>query len=98
MRIVHRRGLGVGDYLAAAGGADRSADLDRLSVQYPNGSRAVAKKFLFFRRFPDVEPGSQIFVPTKVEGTGTDWDEFLTRTLGITTSVLTILVLSNQLK
>ncbi|HSW31598.1 MAG TPA: SLBB domain-containing protein [Longimicrobiales bacterium] len=98
VRIVHRKGLGVGDYLDAAGGADRSADLDRVSVQYPNGSRAVAKKFLFFRRFPDVEPGSQIFVPAKAESAGTDWDQFLSRTLGIATSVLTILVLSNQLR
>jgi hypothetical protein len=34
----------------------------------------------------------------KPEGSGTDWDQFFTRTLSITSSMLTIMIAINQLK
>lgn len=96
-RAVYTEGRGLGDFLDEAGGALREADLDRISVQYLNGSRAVTWKFLFFRRFPEVKPGSRIYVPRKPEESERDWDQFLTRTLSVTSTLLTILVALDRL-
>lgn len=97
-RVLYREGEGLDYFLARAGGTLSEADLDRVNVLYPSGERGVARKFLFFRRFPEVQPGSTINVPRKVEGAGRDWDQMFTRTLSITTSLLTILVALDRLK
>jgi hypothetical protein len=53
---------------------------------------------LWFDGNPPVEPGSVIFVPERPEGeVRTDWGEVITRAVGITTSVLTTLILIQRL-
>jgi polysaccharide export outer membrane protein len=96
-RVVYQQGMGLEDYLEASGGAMNDADLDRISILYPSGQRATAKKTLGFRRYPSVEPGSTIFVPRAVEQQGFDWDGFLTRTLSITTTLVTVLLAFDRL-
>ena len=97
-RVAFDPRLDTDGYVQAAGGALPQGDRGRLTVEYPNGKRAVGSKFLFFRRDPRVEPGSTIFIPLAVEDAGTDWGNVLNRVLALSTSVLTVLVLSNQLK
>jgi len=46
---------------------------------------------------PLIEPGSVIFVPRELEEQGFDWDSFLTRTLSITGTILTILLMADRL-
>ena len=84
-RTVYTTGLTVEEALASAGGTTDDADLGRTSVTYANGSRATVRKVLgIFRSYPEVEPGSSIFVPIKDADAGVDWPQ----ALGTTATVL----------
>ena len=55
------------DYISGAGGfSDRSAR-KRSYVVYANGSVKGTRSFLFFRHYPSLTPGAEIFVPTRRE-------------------------------
>ena len=58
------------DYIFQSGGFLQSAKKGRSYVQYPNGERKPVKRFLWFRNYPKVEPGSTIFVSRKPEREG----------------------------
>ena len=99
-RAVFESGMGVGEYIRQAGGSLDDANLNRVSVEYANGRRATTKKFLWLiRRHPRVEPGSVIFVPAALasEGGG-GLGQILGNTMSLVTTVLTLLVLSDQLR
>jgi len=80
-----------------AGGTRPEADKGRTSVSYPNGSRATPGRFLFWRDYPDVEPGSVIVVPVAPDAEGFDWDQFLTRTLSVTSTIITLILALDRL-
>lgn len=63
IKLAYERGKGLRYYINAAGGFVNSANKKKVFVVYANGKAARTKKFLFFRNYPDVEQGSQIFVP-----------------------------------
>lgn len=58
------------NYINDAGGFTSDAKKGRSYVQYPNGRRKQTKRFLFFKFYPKVEPGSTIFVSEKIEKQG----------------------------
>lgn len=58
------------DYINDAGGFTSTAKKGRSYIQYPNGRRKQTKRFLFFKFYPKVEPGSTIFVSRKPEREG----------------------------
>ena len=58
------------NYINDAGGFTSTAKKGRSYVQYPNGRRQQTKRFLFFKFYPKVEPGSTIFVSRKPEREG----------------------------
>ena len=60
-------------YIENAGGWRADADKGRTSVRYANGGAQTRSKFLFFSRWPTPGPGSEVFVPERIPGTGTDW-------------------------
>ena len=99
-RAVFTPGMGLSEYIRQAGGSLDDADLNKISVEYPNGRRETTKKFLWLlRRHPRVEPGSTIFVPAALpsEGGG-GLGQILGNTMSLVTTVLTLLVLSDQLR
>ena len=99
-RAVFIAGMGMSEYIRQAGGSLDDADLNKISVEYANGRRETTKKFLWLiRRHPRVEPGSVIFVPAALpsEGGG-GLGQILGNTMSLVTTVLTLLVLSDQLK
>ncbi len=53
------------DYLAQAGGFVENANRKNLFVTHANGITDRTRRFLFFRSYPKVEPGSQVIVPLK---------------------------------
>ena len=59
-----------------------------------SGERDTSGKFLFWRSYPKVEPGSTIYVPAKPEEEGFRWDTFLTRTLQVIGTVATVVAVS----
>ena len=98
-RAVFEPGMGLSEYLRQAGGSLVDADLDKVSVEYANGRRETTRKFLWLiRRYPRVEPGSTVFVPTSPPSAGGGLDQLLSRSVAAVTTVLTLIVLSDQLR
>jgi protein involved in polysaccharide export with SLBB domain len=64
-QLVDFNGKSFNYYLNAAGGATQHARLKGAYVQYPNGLNKPVTRFLFFRNYPPVTPGSKIIVPEK---------------------------------
>lgn len=52
-------------YINAAGGVTQSGNLKGAYIQYADGKNRPVRRFLIFRNYPGVEPGSRITVPTK---------------------------------
>lgn len=57
-------------YISAAGGFTEKANTKRAYIVYANGEVDRTKKFLFFRSYPKVRPGSVLIIPPKEERAG----------------------------
>jgi protein involved in polysaccharide export with SLBB domain len=75
-------------YISAAGGVKNRASLAKSYVQYGNGINRKTTKFLFFRFYPSVKPGSKIIVPAVAEKENT----FSVAQLGAITTIVSGLV------
>jgi len=64
-QVVFEEGRSLDYYLGRAGGVTPKAVKRRIYVLKPNGNAVKTGKFLFFRNYPKVTPGSQIIVPGK---------------------------------
>jgi polysaccharide export outer membrane protein len=63
--INFTKGYNFQAYLSQAGGYDERAQRGRAFITYANGFTQRTRKFLFFKFYPKVEPGSNIYVPFK---------------------------------
>jgi protein involved in polysaccharide export with SLBB domain len=64
--IPYTKGRSFSYYLDAVGGLNAKGWKKKAFIIYPNGRAAVSNsRFLFFRTYPKVTPGSQIVVPEK---------------------------------
>ena len=65
--VTYPKGMSVGDCLSQAGGYNDIARKYPIVI-YMNGKVATTKKcFIFFKRYPKVELGCEIVVPTKTQ-------------------------------
>ncbi|QRR03405.1 SLBB domain-containing protein [Dyadobacter sandarakinus] len=55
------------DYISQAGGFNEYGWKKRVYVSYPNGRTHRTKNFLFFHKYPKVEPGSVVTIPIKIQ-------------------------------
>lgn len=62
-QIVNHTDAHFMSYISSAGGVTDSGNLKKAYVQYSNGMNKKIGRFLFFRRYPKVTPGSKIIVP-----------------------------------
>ncbi len=83
------------DYINESGGFTSNAKKGRSYVQYPNGRRRQTRRFLFFKFFPKVEPGSTILVSRKPERPGINLQSIIAATGSVATLALVIDRLSN---
>lgn len=60
-------GMSAKEYVNLAGGFAPSAYKSKVFVVYPNGKAKATKRFLWFKHYPKVVPGSKIIVPEKVK-------------------------------
>jgi protein involved in polysaccharide export with SLBB domain len=67
-QLIKYAGMNFKYYINSAGGAKENARIQGSYIQYANGTNKAVKKFLFFRNYPSVEPGSIIIVPKKALG------------------------------
>jgi hypothetical protein len=51
-------------YVSASGGLTDKALLKKAYVQYSNGLNKKTRRFLFFRSYPTIKPGSKIIIPS----------------------------------
>jgi protein involved in polysaccharide export with SLBB domain len=65
--IVYNKSKSFKSYVNGAGGFSYNAYKKGTYIVYSNGSVESAKKFLFFNNYPEVKPGSEIFVPKRAE-------------------------------
>jgi protein involved in polysaccharide export with SLBB domain len=52
-------------YINSAAGTTENARLKGAYIKYPNGLNKPVRRFMFFRVYPSVKPGSKIVVPEK---------------------------------
>ena len=91
--IIFKPRKGFTHYIAMSGGGTQKAKMKKAYIVYPNGSAGRTTSFLWFRHYPDVEPGSEIIVPAKAEKRKMSPQEVI----GITTGMATLGLLTNQI-
>lgn len=64
---VFVRGKAFKQYVNTAGGFSARALRKGSFIKYANGSAQATSQFLFFRSYPRVKPGAEIFVPLRPE-------------------------------
>lgn len=64
--VLWEPGKSLKEYIISSGGFSESAFRKKVYVFGANGKAATARNFLFFKRYPKIKPGSEIFVPEKV--------------------------------
>jgi protein involved in polysaccharide export with SLBB domain len=90
--VKYAESKGFKSYISQAGGFSLQAKPGRSYVIYPNGEASRTKRFLFFRFWPEIKPGTQIVVAN-----GRIRNQFsLERILTLTTSVVTTYLLVNS--
>lgn len=64
MSLVYES-MSLKDYVYSAGGFTEDALKKKSYVRYANGSVKGTKRFLFFRNYPNIDPGAEIVIPRK---------------------------------
>ena len=99
--FIYEKGKGVKYYIESAGGFDDDADKSSVTVTHPNGERHSVKRFLFFKNYPEVVPGSIIDVGFKEEEVvvpgqedeDIDWGNILSNSIAQATAILSLILL-----
>lgn len=65
--VRYDKKLTLRDYVNRAGGFSNEAKKNSVYVMYANGTIKSTRKSLFFRNYPELEPGAVIIVPTRPE-------------------------------
>jgi protein involved in polysaccharide export with SLBB domain len=97
-QFAFQAGLNMKDYIDKAGGFTSNAQKRKSFVLGANGNARRVKHFLFFKSYPQILAGDDIFVPKKPERQGLSTAE----TIGITSAAVgvmsVVLALINNLK
>ena len=88
--LLYQKSLSFKDYLSGSGGTTQDAVLRRSYVVYANGSAKRSNRFLWFKKFPKVEPGAEIVVPRRPEKRKISPAEVISIASGIGTLALII--------
>lgn len=65
VNVRFERGRNFRSYVSAAGGFTEQANTKSAYIVYANGEVDRTKKFLFFKSYPEVRPGSVLIIPPK---------------------------------
>lgn len=63
--VKYGKGMSFTDYISQSGGFTVQSLKKSSYIKYPNGNIDRTRRFLFFNVYPKVQPGSEIFVPTR---------------------------------
>ncbi|OCK43081.1 hypothetical protein BA195_09340 [Tenacibaculum soleae] len=67
--VRYEKGKSFKHYIENSGGFSANAKKSRAYVIHANGDIKTTKRFLFFKSYPTVKPGSVILIPNKPENT-----------------------------
>ncbi|WP_282039739.1 SLBB domain-containing protein [Saccharicrinis aurantiacus] len=62
---TYTKGRKLKKYISGAGGFAVQAKKNKVYVVYPNGTASDTKSFLGIRKYPKLEPGAEVIVPTR---------------------------------
>jgi hypothetical protein len=88
--------MGMRGYISQAGGFASNASRTNVFIVYANGSVDQTRNFLFFKSYPPVKPGAEIFVPQKPEKHSRTLQETLAVSSALTSIALVIVTLVRQ--
>jgi protein involved in polysaccharide export with SLBB domain len=63
--VKYGKGMNFSDYISQSGGFTMQSLRKSSYIKYPNGNIDRTRRFMFFNVYPKVQPGSEIFVPTR---------------------------------
>lgn len=107
INVAFERGKSAKYYIDHyAAGVSKSGDLDKITVEHPNGRIDRTKSFLFFNIYPKVSKGSVINVgykeqkapKAKKEKKDIDWSKVVADSIAQATAVLSLILLIDRLK
>jgi len=81
--VVYEKGRSFRDFVLNAGGFSPQALKRGAYIVYPNGTVKGTRKFLFFNSYPNVKPGSEIYVPKKPPARSNTATELIALTTGL---------------
>lgn len=94
-RVSYDKSSKFKNYVSLAGGFSDDARIKRSYIVYANGRAERTKQFLFFRSYPKVEPGADIFIPERPERRRMTPAEILGITSGLATLSFAIFQIIN---
>src|SRR5437879_322523 len=94
--VLWRNGAGLDYYLNSAGGFAPNADKGTVSVRYANGRVRTRVRTLLIHSDPKPEPGSEVFVPMKLQGPRADILPVLATVAQMMASLVTIIVVAKR--
>ena len=65
-KVLYMPGLTLKDVVEESGGFLNTASHRRTYVMYPNGEIRTIRHFLFFKSYPTIKPGAEVYVPLHV--------------------------------
>lgn len=80
--------FGFKDFISQAGGYSSQASKRRAYVLYPNGTAERTKSFLWFKKYPQVTPGTEIILPGKPDRRGLSPQELVGLSTGLASLAL----------
>jgi len=94
--VLWRKGAGLDYYVNSAGGFAPNADKGTVSVRFANGRVRTRVRALLVHSDPKPEPGSEVFVPMKLQGPRTDILPVLATVAQMMASLVTIIVVAKR--
>lgn len=95
LNVKYHKKLTFKDYIERSGGYRFGAKKSHSYVQYPNGESHRVRTFLFFKKYPRIEPGSTIVIAEKPERTPVNFQAIVATAGSVATLALVIDRLSN---
>jgi protein involved in polysaccharide export with SLBB domain len=91
-KIIFRNGITFMEVVNESGGYKENALVKKGFVLYPNGTiKKVKKSWLFFRKYPTLEPGADLIIPSKQARKKNKLTT--TEVIGITTAITALISL-----
>lgn len=97
-QIVYRQGITLKEAVRASGGFAVNASRKHSYVVYANGEVRTTRNFLFFRTYPEIKTGSEIYVPSRLDKKKLSTGEVIGLVSGLTSLLGLVIVLVNTSK